>query len=111
MNIITVLGYVFNPVSTISTDDKSFKVLKIRYQQGKKNYLFCDVYITDGQAKYLSNIQKDDQLVVVGELNLSAYINKESQAQVKVSINAKSLKIINTQTKDKKEKEEEIQWF
>ena len=95
MNIITVLAYVFAPVATKSNDERTFHVLKIRYQQTKNNYIFADVYVSESQAKYLHEAKKNDQLIVSGEITVSAYINKEGAAAVKASIQAKSLKRIN----------------
>lgn len=111
MNMITVLGYVYSPVTTKSTEERSYNVFKIRYQQNKSNYQFVDVFVSDGQAKYLANIEKGNMVLVSGEMVVNGYINKEGQAAVKATISAKSLKIINPPLQEKKETNEAVEWF
>lgn len=111
MNIITVLGYVFNPVETKSNEQRSFNVLKIRYQQAKNNYIFADVYVGNHQVKYLSEVQKNDQIIVSGELTISAYINKEGIALPKASIQAQTLKRIYVTNKVKNPEPQDFEWL
>ena len=110
MNIITILAYVFHPTEQKSANDKNFNVMRVRYQQGKNNYIFADVYLSDGQAKYAALAAKDDIIIVCGEINVSAYIGRDNVPKPKVTINAKSLKLLSKQPTIAKQEEPEV-WF
>jgi hypothetical protein len=105
----TVIAYVFAPVETIEKNGKTFHVLKVKYNPGKEQKpVFIEAYISDGQFKYASLAKAGDTVVLIGDLSVSAYTGKDGQPKAKISLFARSQKLISKE--QKAEKGEDIPW-
>jgi hypothetical protein len=107
---VTLVAYVFAPLESITKNDKTFHVLKVKYYPGKEQKpVYVEAYISDGQFKYASLAKPGDTVVLVGDLSVSAYINKENQPKARLSLFVKSQKLISKEAKEEKQ-EQEIAW-
>ena len=106
---VTLVAYVFAPIETIDKNGKSFHVLKVKYYPGKEQKpIYVEAYISDGQFKYASLAKPGDTVVLVGDLSVSAYVNKENQPKPRLSLFVRSQKLISKDAKE--EKQQEIEW-
>lgn len=108
---VTLVAYVFAPLETIEKNGKSFHVLKVKYYPGKEQKpIYVEAYISDGQFKYASLAKPGDTVVLLGDLSVSAYINKENQAKPRLSLFVRSQKLISKDSKEDKPQTAEIEW-
>ena len=107
---VTLVAYVFAPVESIEKNGKTFHVLKVKYYPGKdQKPQFVEAYISDGQFKYASIAKAGDTAILLGDLSASAYMSKDNQPKVKLSLFVKSQKIISKEQKEAKE-EADLGW-